>query len=209
MSAACSPTTFVYFKFFLKRCSVFAYYSYCFIRTEIIIIESQCFKIRNFSQTCRIAVFDTLVKTLNDLDWTFDKYEDKLIITSGVKGDDIPINFIVKVNPKNEVVQFLSKLPFNMPEDKRVDGALAVCAANYTLIDGSFVYDIRDGEILFKMTSSYRGSIFSENVIFITKDLFEYMIMVAASTIDKYNDKFLMIAKGRMTIQQFIEQANA
>lgn len=154
-------------------------------------------------------VFDTLVKALNDLDWKFRKNEDDLVIISGAKGDDIPIEFIVKVNPKNEVVQFLSKLPFNMPEDKRVDGAIAVCAANWTILDGSFDYDIREGEIIFRMTSSYRGSIFSENVIFITKDLFEYMIMVAASTIDKYNDKFLMIAKGRMTVQQFIEQENA
>lgn len=154
-------------------------------------------------------VFDTLVKALNDLDWKFRKNEDDLVIISGAKGDDIPIDFIVKVNPKNEVVQFLSKLPFNMPEDKRVDGAIAVCVANYTLIDGSFAYDMRDGKILFKMTSSYRGSIFSENVIFITKDLFEYMIAVAISTVDHYNDKFLMIAKGRMTVQQFIEQENA
>ena len=96
-----------------------------------------------------------------------------------------------------------------MPEDKRVEFALAVCAANYTLIDGSFDYNIRNGKILFRMTSSYRGGIFSENLIFITKDMFKYMIAVAISTVEKYNDKFLMIAKGRMTIQQFIEQENA
>ena len=147
-------------------------------------------------------VFDTLVKALNDLDWTFKKNEDDLVIISAVKGDDIPIEFIVKVNPKNEVVQFLSKLPFNMPEDKRVDGAIAVCVANYGLVDGSFDYDLRDGEILFRLTSSYRESTLSE-------DLFEYMIMVAASTVDQYNDKFFMIAKGMMTVQQFLEQENA
>jgi hypothetical protein len=154
------------------------------------------------------AVFDTLIDMLDTRDWKYEKHEEKLLIKSCIKGDDIPIEFIVVVNPKNEVVQFISSLPFKMPEDKRVEGALAVCAANYTLLDGSFDYDIRDGKIIFRMTSSYRGSIFSENVIFITKDLFEYMIMVAASTIDKYNDKFLMIAKGRMTVQQFMEQEN-
>jgi hypothetical protein len=32
------------------------------------------------------------------------------------------------------------------------------------------------------------------------------MMMVAASTVDNYNDKFFMLSKGMITIQQFIEQ---
>ena len=35
------------------------------------------------------------------------------------------------------------------------------------------------------------------------------MILIAASTSDKYNDKFFMLAKGMLTVQQFIEQENA
>ena len=147
-------------------------------------------------------VFGTLTKMLDTRDWKYEKHEDKLLIKSGVKGDDLPVEFIVVVNPRNEVVQFISAMPFNMPEDKRVDGAIAVCAANYGLVDGSFDYDLRDGEISFRLTSSYRESTLSE-------DLFEYMIMVSASTVDQYNDKFFMIAKGMMTVQQFLEQENA
>ena len=147
-------------------------------------------------------VFNTLTKMLDTRDWKYEKHEDKLLIKSGVKGDDLPVEFIVVVKPRNEVVQFISAMPFNMPEDKRVDGAIAVCAANYGLVDGSFDYDLRDGEILFRLTSSYRESTLSE-------DLFEYMIMCAAYTVDKYNDKFFMIAKGMMTVQQFLEQENA
>ena len=146
-------------------------------------------------------VFDTLVNMLDTRDWKYEKHEDKLLIKSGVKGDDLPIEFIVVVKPRNEVVQFISALPFNMPEDKRVDGAIAVCVANYGLVDGSFDYDLRDGEIIFRLTSSYRESKLGE-------DLFEYMIMCAASTVDQYNDKFFMIAKGMMSIEQFLEQEN-
>ena len=147
-------------------------------------------------------VFDVLVRMLDTRDWKYEKHEEKLLIKSGIKGDDLPVEFIVVVKPRNEVVQFISMLPFNMPEDKRVDGAIAVCAANYGLVDGSFDYDLRDGEIIFRMTSSYRDSKLSE-------DLFEYMIMVAASTVDQYNDKFFMLAKGMMSVQQFLEQENA
>ena len=144
-------------------------------------------------------VFDTLVNMLDTRDWKYEKHEDELLIESGIKGEDLPIDFIVVVNPKNEVVQFISSLPFNIPEDKRIDAAVAVCVANYGLVDGSFDYDIRDGEIRYRLTSSYRESIISE-------DLLEYMIMVSASTVDQYNDRFFMVSKGMMSIQQFIEK---
>ena len=147
-------------------------------------------------------VFDTLVRMLDTRDWNYEKNEEKLLIKSGIRGEDLPVEFIVVVKPRQEVVQFLSRLPFNMPEDKRIDGALAVCVANYGLVDGSFDYDLSDGTLLYRLTSSYRESALGE-------DLFEYMIMCAAGTVDDYNDKFFMLAKGMMTIQQFIEQENA
>lgn len=146
--------------------------------------------------------FDTLVNMFESRNLQYDKHEEELIVRSGIKGEDLPIDFIVVVKPANEVVQFLSKLPFNMPEDKVIDGAIAVSAANYGLVDGSFDYNVMDGSIIFRLTSSYRDSILSE-------DLFEYMIMVSAATIDEYNDKFFMLAKGMIDIQKFIEDSQA
>ena len=55
--------------------------------------------------------------------------------------------------------------------------------------------------MMFRMTSSYRESTLCE-------ELFKYMIMVASSTVDGYNDKLFMLAKGMITIQQFIENVN-
>lgn len=149
-----------------------------------------------------VEVYGTLCSMLDNIGWHYDKIEEKLMIKSGVKGDDLPIDFIVIVKPRNEVVQFISSMPFNMPEDKRVEGALAVCAANYGLVDGSFDYDLSDGQILFRLTSSYRDSLLSEA-------LFEYMIMVSASTVDKYNDRFFMLAKGMIDVQKFLELENS
>lgn len=142
--------------------------------------------------------FASLCRMLDNRNWHYDKIEEDLMIKSSVKGEDLPIDFIMRVNPRNEIVSFLSWMPFKVEESKRVDVALATCVVNYILADGSFDYDLTDGSILFRMTSSYRGSVLSE-------DLFEYMLMVAASTVDDYNDKFFMISKGMLTIQQFIE----
>jgi len=146
-------------------------------------------------------VYASLVNMLETRNWKFEKFEDDLVIRSGIKGDDLPIEFIMFVKPKNQVVQFISKLPFNMPEDKRVEGAIAVSVANYGLVDGSFDYDISDGEIRYRLTSSYRESILSD-------DLFEYMIMCAASTVDEYNDRFFMLAKGMIDVEKFIAFEN-
>lgn len=143
-------------------------------------------------------VYNTLVSMLDHIGWTYDKDEENFVIKSGVKGDDLPVEFIVVVKPRNEVVQFISHLPFNIPEDKRIDAAIAVNVINWNLVDGSFDYKVTDGSILFRMTSSYRESTLGE-------ELFKYMIMVASSTVDEYNDKFFMLAKGMISIQQFIE----
>lgn len=89
-------------------------------------------------------------------------------------------------------------MPFDIPEDKRIDMAIAVNIANYGIIDGSFDYDISDGDLRFRMTTSYRESILG-------KELFEYMFMVSALTTDEYNDKFMMLAKGLISIEQFID----
>lgn len=147
-------------------------------------------------------VYNTLTTMLDARDWNYKKDEEKLLIKSGIKGDDLPVEFFIVVKPNNEVVQFISVLPFNMPEDKRVDGAIAVSIANYGLIEGSFDYDIMDGEISFRLTTSYRGG------STISDDLLESMIYIASSTVDQYNDKFFMIAKGMMTIEQLIETDN-
>lgn len=143
-------------------------------------------------------VYDELCEMLDTREWSYDKDEERLIIKSGIKGKDLPINFILIVNPKSQVVQFLSSMPFAIPEDKRIDCAVAVCVANYGLVDGSFDYDITDGEIRYRVTSSYRDSRLGP-------DLYEYLIMVGASTVDNYNDKFFALSKGYTTIQEFID----
>ena len=144
-------------------------------------------------------VYNNLVNMLESRNWKFEKFPEDLVIRSGIKGEDLPIEFIMFVKPKNQVVQVISKLPFNIPEDKRVDAAIAVSVANYGLVDGSFDYDISDGEIRYRLTSSYRDSDLGW-------DLFEYMIMCAASTVDDYNDRLFMLSKGMIDVNEFINK---
>lgn len=147
------------------------------------------------------SVYETICKSLDARDWKYKRFDEDLTISCGARGDDLPMDIVIVVNPRAQVVSVISPMPYKISEDKRVDGALAVCVANYGLINGSFDYDLSDGEIRFRLVSSFRESILSE-------ELFDYMVMVTASTVDDYNDKFLMISKGMLSVVQFVEWEN-
>lgn len=143
-------------------------------------------------------VYETICAMFDDLGYHYQKHEEQLAITCTVHGEDIPMEMIIIVRADRRIVSLSSPMPFKVPEDKRIDMALAVHVANYGMVDGSFDYNISNGEITFRLTACYIESILS-------KDLFEYMLMVSASTVDSYNDKFLMLSKGVLTLEQFIE----
>ena len=146
-------------------------------------------------------VYETICKSLTANDWNFTRNEEDLMIECSACDEDLPMDFFIIVNPRAQVVSVISPMPFKIDEQKRVEAALAVCVANYGLVNGAFDYDLSDGEIRFRIVANFRESILGEN-------LFNHMILLAASTIDEYNDKFLMISKGVLTIQQFIEWEN-
>lgn len=144
------------------------------------------------------SVYETACRALDAKDWKYTRHDEDLVLTFGARGDDLSMDFLLVVNPEAQVISVISLMPFKINEDKRVEAALAVCMANYGLVNGSFDYDISDGEIRFRLASSFRESILGEELI-------NYMVLVAAGTIDKYNDKFLAVSTGVMSFEQFVE----
>lgn len=141
--------------------------------------------------------YNTLCDMLDEKGMHYKKHPEDLIVTFTMSGDDIPMEFVINVDAKRELIRVLSPVPVTFEDDKRIEGAIATSLVNYRLVDGSFDYDYKKGKVLFRMTSSYIDSLLS-------KDLFEYMIAVASFTIDEYNDKFLMLAKGQLSIESFV-----
>lgn len=143
-------------------------------------------------------VYETICKMFDDLNYHYERHDEDHVITCNVKGEDIPMDILFAVRDDRQIVQLISPMPFTVPEDKRIDIALAITVINDMLVDGSFDFDMAKGRVSFRLTSSYIESILG-------KELFEYMLMVSATTIDEYNDKFLMIAKGMISFEQFLE----
>lgn len=145
--------------------------------------------------------YNALCKALDNRGWKYTKHEDDLVVSFGVSGDDLPMDIVMMVDAERQVVRLLSRMNFKMTEEKRVDGALAVCIANYGMVDGCFDYDVSDGAITFRIVSSFRDTTLGD-------ELLQYMISCACAMIDGYNDKFLAISKGLMSIEDFIAKEN-
>ena len=146
-------------------------------------------------------MYAQLCATLDNRNWRYEKDEEKKLVHFRVSGDDLPMNLIVIVDTDRQAVRVLAPLDYKMPEDKRMEGAIATCVASYGMVDGSFDYDLSNGRISFRMTASFRDSILGER-------LFAYLIDCSCAMVDQYNDKFLALGKGMISINDFINQEN-
>lgn len=142
-------------------------------------------------------VYDTLCEALEEHEWKYEKDEDELVIKCGAQGEDLPMDINITVSAGRQMVLLLSHMPFVIAEDKRLELAVAVSIVNNRLVDGCFDYNIKTGYMVFRMTNSFLESTLG-------KEVFSYMLFCSCQTIDEYNDKFLMLAKGMLSLEQFI-----
>lgn len=148
-----------------------------------------------------LLVFQTLCKNLDYHEWRYKKDEERLTIETGARGDDLPIEISIEVDEMRQLVLLLSHQPFVVPEDKRIDMAVAVSVVNNRLVDGCFDFDVKNGHMLFRMACSFRDSILGD-------DLFTYLVFCSCQTVDEFNDKFMMLSSGMISVEKFIEIAN-
>lgn len=147
------------------------------------------------------AVYSTLCAMLDGRNWRYRKDEENLKVSCSATGDDLSIDVRFTVDAERDVVMFLSQLDLTVPQGMEETMAQAVSMINYSMVAGSFDYSPAKGIVCFRMTSSYRDSL-------IGKEALEYMLVVSCGTVDQYNDKLLMIAKGNMSLDELNEFIN-
>ena len=138
-------------------------------------------------------VYETIRLTLDNLEWRYQEYEDNLVITLGVNGDDAPIGLVLAVDAERQLIRFLSRLNVEFNEETAPYGNIACCYFTYKLNDGSFDYDCKENTVTFRLTASFLDSLISEELII-------YLINTACNTVDDFNHHFEAIANGEMTL---------
>ncbi len=144
-----------------------------------------------------VQLYDKMCAYLESKKWKFRRNDEELVIDFSVEGDDLPMDFIMIIDSNIGLIRLLSPLPFKFGRDKRIEGAIATCFITNKLADGSFDYDINDGCVYFRLTASFINSD-------IGTDLIDHMINYSAFVVDKFNDKFLAVNEGMISITEFL-----
>ncbi len=144
-------------------------------------------------------VFEDLCAAIDARNWKYTKDEEKLLVHFGVSGQDIPMQFLIIVDIKAQYIRLLSPLPFDFPEDKRVEGAIAACAMNMPLAEGSFDFDLKSGKTWFRQAASFRDSAIGDA-------LFQHMISYACAAVDLFNDRLEALATGKISLPEFLQE---
>lgn len=143
-------------------------------------------------------IYDLVISVLDKRGWHYDNSEE-MVIRYSVKGDDLPIDFVINIDVERQFLQILSPFSFNFSEEKRVEGAVAVSALNLMLLYGSFDYNFEKGIICYRMTVP-----FSESEIGF--GLIDFLVSCTCSLIDDYNDSLFALGKGYININEFMEK---
>ena len=145
--------------------------------------------------------FATLCKTLDNMKWTYEPDHDKLVITTSARGDDLTIKLRFVVSEDRGVMYVKSPMPYSIPENAREIIGVAVNIANFSMLNGCFEFDRNDGWLAFRMVIPFENCVISEEVC-------HYMVVLTCRMVDRFNDKFLAVAKGNMRLADFEEFAN-
>lgn len=143
-------------------------------------------------------VFDTLVETLDERKWSYEAYPEELTVKTAVVGEDFPIGILFIVDPKRNCVTFRSNPITHFSSDQLSDAALAACTANNELDFGQFSLDTKNGALYYQYSDSYKGCE-------VSTEFFQSMICYAVDVVDNYNDRFVMLQMGNLSLKQFLE----
>ena len=143
-------------------------------------------------------VFQTICDAFDAKELKYQTDAEKLVLQCGFQGEDLPISITMRVEPKLEVVSFFSKIPFSVAEDNRIAVAAAITMANSFLKSGCFDFDLSSGNIYYRVANSYRDCV-------VGKEMFIQMLAISYGAIENYNDKFMLLANGTISLEKFYE----
>ena len=141
------------------------------------------------------AIYESLCSVLDKMGVHYKKVEDDLVIAFGYKGEDMNHDLIIAVNVRQEAIQLIEKLPFEISAERATDVACAVCYVNDQILSGKFTYNMED-RLSFEVTQIFTGSLIGEEAL-------HRMIMTLIITVENYDDKFMALNKGYIKVEEF------
>ena len=143
-----------------------------------------------------------LCGTLDKMNWKYTRQDDARKITTSAVGKDLTIALNFFVDAERQVMYVKSPLPFTIAEKRRDEVEKALHAANYSMLNGCFEYNDKNGYVAFRIVIPFEGCEVSQ-------EMCKYMVALTCQMVDKFNDKILALSEGRMTLKQFLQFAES
>lgn len=144
------------------------------------------------------SVYKTIIATLERGQYKFQKEEDNRKVFFQIETNTLPVTFAVSVDAERQLIRIISGSSVVFPQDKRLDGAVAVCMINCGFVDGGFDYDYSTGMTVFRISTSFSGSV-------ISSDVFNYVFRRAYSACVRYSNQLNKLAQGEMCLDYFLD----
>ncbi len=133
---------------------------------------------------------------LDNIKWKYERDDKKRTVATTAVGRDLKINLRMVVSEDRQLMYVKSAMPFTVPQDRRDVVGKAVTYANFSMLNGCFEYDY-DHYLGYKIVVPFFDTVLSEKIC-------HYMVMLTCQMVDKFNDKFLELIQGKMTLKDFV-----
>ena len=143
------------------------------------------------------AVYQQLKDALDRKGWEYRAVDEDLVIVSDYTGEDVPIRFLFRVDKDRQCLTFHTSEFATFEQKDYLDATLAICVANHGMTFGHFDFDMTKGSVFYTMSNSFVGADLGE-------EFFLAMLATAVITVDRYNDRFIMLSKGLIDFKQFV-----
>lgn len=143
------------------------------------------------------AEFEAVCAVLKRRNWQCKKDDENLEVGFISEGKNMPLSVNMKVNPELKTVTAFVHLPFELPEGKDEQFAIATALLNEEVIHGNFEVDFAARRMYFRMSTSYRNSLMDKEAYF-------YLIAVAFSTVDGVAAGIKTLCDGKITVEQIL-----
>lgn len=143
-------------------------------------------------------VYDKVCETLDERGWKYENFEEDLVVRFVVQGKALTSTIIINADGERRVIRLLSRMTFTAAENRLDAVAVAVGQVNGRIADASFDLDYLNGNVTFRMASSFRDSI-------INKALLGDMIDSACKSIDEYGKKLFTVSEREMSYGEIVD----
>lgn len=142
---------------------------------------------RKYSTEIANAITQFLVE--DEWHYRFNEEDATYRMKLGLESDLDHVDIYVRVYDESFTVSAVSPIKVKKDPAKRREMAEFICRANYGLMCGGFQYDIRDGEVLYKVYVSCHDIVPSQEMV-------RHSLYIPAMMFDKYSEGMFSVLFG-------------